>query len=858
MKRQNEFQDERVNKQHPPRISQSLLNQLLGGDRGFEELGDLEECFRILLHKKGRFYAANWYRIQVYRYLPTIIKNLIYWRTVMFRNYLKTALRCLLRHRSVSLINIFGLSVGIACAMLILLWVDGQLSMDKSQVNRDQIYRLETEDWASMPTIFRRAFPKFSEIEQFVQFNAWQRPVLKYQDRMFEIEDFVFVDSNVFDMFTFKFLQGDPTAALEAPFSLVLTESESRRIFGAENPIGKILRYDNRFDYAVTGVIADPHDFDVRIGALAPLQDLIEIKQRKTFLDERNWNFLTYLLLAKNTDVSILEDKLNPLLNQLETGEGDNYFLRPFKEIYFARGIKREGGVKHGNLQLLVLFAAAAVFILLIACFNFINLITARASLRSKEISMRKVVGAQRSHLALQFMGETWLTVVFASLLAALLIRLLDPLVGQLLGTEILHSWTNPKFLMGMLVIVVFTCLATGIYPSLYLSSLNPFLLLKRMHPTGKKEFLLRKVLIVLQFSIAIFLVICAAVVYRQTSFMQSQDMGFTQSPILNITLRGELETRNKSAFRHRLLSFSGIDAVSFSSQPPGNITNTNTWTVRGQEKAMRIINTDPEYLELMELELVKGRNLSRDRPTDVARSYIINQEAARFLEFQFPVGERVDANFGASQIIGVVKDFHFNSLHNRIEPLAIAWYEPWANVAHVKISGSDVPSSIEQVGSVWQELCPDFPFVYTFMDENFARQHIQEKKIAEILKYCVLLAVILSCLGLFGLAAFIAEDRTKEIGIHKVLGASIPGILLLLLLSKSFSRWVLLRNVIAWSTAYFAADQWIKDFAYRTSIGWDIFLMAAGVTLLVALAAVISQTLRSALADPVESLRRE
>jgi len=856
MKRQNKHQGKKVNKQHPPKICQFLLNQLLGKDRGFEELGDLEEYFRVIYQEKGRFYAAHWYRIQVCRYLPVIIKNFIYWRTVMFRNYLKTALRCLIRHRSISLINIFGLSVGIACAMLILFWVDGQLSMDKSQVNREQIYRLETEDWASMPTIFRRAFPKFSEVEQFVQFNTWQRPVLKYQDRMFEIEDFVFVDSNVFDMFTFNFRQGDPAAALEAPFSLVLTESESRRIFGDENPIGKILRYDNHFDYAVTGVIADPHDFHVRIGALAPLKDLIEIKERRTFLEERNWNFLTYLLLAKNTDIRILEDKLNPLLNQLETGEEDNYFLRPFKEIYFARSIKHEGGVKHGNLQLLVLFAAAAVFVLLIACFNFINLITARASLRSKEISMRKVVGAERSHLALQFMGETLLTVVVASFLAVLLMRLLQPVVGRLLGNGILHPWGDPKFLIGMLVIVVFTCLAAGVYPSLYLSSLNPSRLIKGTHPAGKKESPLRKVLIVLQFSISIFLIICAAMVYRQTSFMQSQDLGFTQSPVLNITLRGDLQTRNKSAFRQRLLSHSGIDAVSFASQALGNITNTNTWMVHGQEKAMRIINTDPEYLELMGLELVEGRNLSRDMRTDVARSYIINQEAVRFLEFQSPVGERIDANFGASRIIGVVKDFHFNSLHNRIEPLAIAWYEPWANVAHIKISGSDVPGAIKQVGSVWKELCPDFPFVFTFMDEDFARQYIQEQKLAEILKYFVLLAVVLSYLGLFGLAAFVAEDRTKEIGIRKVLGASIPGILLML--SKNFSRWVLLGNIIAWPAAYFAVHQWMKNFPYRTSIGWNIFLLAAGLTLLVALVAVSSQALRAALANPVKSLRWE
>jgi putative ABC transport system permease protein len=303
-------------------------------------------------------------------------------------------------------------------------------------------------------------------------------------------------------------------------------------------------------------------------------------------------------------------------------------------------------------------------------------------------------------------------------------------------------------------------------------------------------------------------------------------------------------------------LSHPGINAVSFASQALGNVTNTNTWMVHGREKAVRIINTDPEYLALMGLELVEGRNLSRERLTDVARSYIINQEAAHFLELPSPVGERIDANFGSSQIIGVVKDFHFNSLHNRIEPLAIAWYEPWANVAQVKISGSEVPSAIEYVGSVWKELCPGFPFVYTFMDEDFARQYIQEQKLAEILKYFVLLAVMLSCLGLFGLAAFIAEDRTKEIGIRKVLGASIPRILMML--SKNFSRWVLLGNIIAWPLAYVVVHQWMKNFPYRTSIGWDIFLMAAGVTLLVALAAVSSQTLRAALANPVESLRWE
>ena len=388
--------------------------------------------------------------------------------------YLKTAYRNIFRHKGISFINIAGMALGIACSLSILLWVDMELHFDTVVDKQDRIYRLEAENWVCLPTKFRQAVLALPEVEQIVQFNSWETPTLKYQEKLFDAEHFVFADKNIFDVFSLPLLEGNPKTALENPLSLVLTESEAKKIFGRENPIGRTIRYDNTFDFTVTGVLQDT-DFHVKFNALAPFESLPVIKGRKNFLSELNWNFSTYLLLNENTNNPLLEEKIHKTLNEIDSGlEEDIFFLRPFREIYFASGLKHEKGVQHGNKQMLILFSAIGIFILLIACINFINLSTARSSLRAKEIGVRKVVGADQRSLFSQFMGETFL-ITFISLTAALvLMKLLLPILSRLAGKSILLNFSDPRLIMGIILIFLFAGLTAGIFPAVFLSSFSP------------------------------------------------------------------------------------------------------------------------------------------------------------------------------------------------------------------------------------------------------------------------------------------------------------------------------------------------------------------------------------------------
>jgi ABC-type antimicrobial peptide transport system permease subunit len=658
-------------------------------------------------------------------------------------------------------------------------------------------------------------------------------------------------------VFTLPFLKGDPRTALAAPLSLVLTQSEAQRIFGDEDPLGKTVRYENRFDFNVTGVMQDVEDLHVKMKYLAPFESLPQITGRPDFLSELNWNHLTYLLLNENTDIPSLEHKLNQALAEVDASiKTERFFVRPFTEIYFASGLKHEKGALHGNFQMLILFSAVALFILLIACINFINLSTARSTLRAKEIGIRKVVGADQRNLFRQFMGETLLVAFIAQIFALAIVVLALPTFSRLAGKQVMFSITDSRLIGGLVLVFLFTGFTSGLFPSLVLSAFSPIAALRGRNLKSHKASPLRKILIVFQFAVSIFLIIGTVTVYRQLHYMKTKDLGFDQKQVINVHLKGDLLRRKKSLFKELLLQNPDISRVCFSGQEPGVITNTNTWRVQGQGKPMRIINTDPEYIDFMGLELIEGRNLSWDRRTDVARAYVINQEAARLLGFESPVGQTVRANFGESRIIGIIKDYHYNSLQNKIGPLGICWYERWADIAHIKISGRRIAQTISFIESLWTDVCPDFPFNYSFLDQDFARHYYQEDRLGNILKYFVALAVFLSCLGLFGLSAFLAEQKTKEIGIRKILGSSSLGIMALF--SKDFSRWVLLANVFAWPVAYLVSHTWLQSFPYRIGVSVWTLVLSAAVALFISLLTVSYQSFKAATATPLEALRYE
>jgi putative ABC transport system permease protein len=835
---------------------------------------EFDELFREELQLRGPESARRAYRIQFVLSLPGLIANYIFWEVAMLKNYLTIAWRNLGRNKVISLINVAGLALGMACALLIFLWVDGELSVDRTQPNGDRIFRLEEGDWADLQTRYRKVFDTLPEIEKYVQFSSWEKPILRVGDRLFDSRDLVFADDAVFDVFKFDFLRGSPDAVFSDPYSLVLSKSEAERLFGADDPMGKTVVLDNAFSFTVTGVVADPNNFHIEWKAMGPFKTLPALKGRPNFLDLTNDNFPTYLLFRPNTNIPEFEGKLAAAINAIRGAHGPKEFsLRPFLDIYFARDeVVRESGVKHGNMTLVILFSAVAVLILLIACVNFINLVTARSSSRIKEISVRKAAGAVRKNLLVQFLGETSLTVFAALLLALVLVAVFLPAFVRLTGETLDINWAGGKWLGGVLAVFLFTALVSGLGPALHLSSLDPVVLMSRRGTRASGRISFRTVLIVFQFAVGTFLIIGALVVLGQFDYMVSKGLGYGQEQILLVPLKGELKEplqvlrarlqegklfgETKGVFKQRLLQNSDIRGVTFITQSPGALTNTNTWSVRGERKPMIIMQTDPDFVDVLGLEIVSGRNLSWDRESDLGLRYLVNEAAVPYLGLDPLSGEAFQANFGQSQIIGVVKDFHFQTLHQKIGPMAIVWFDGWTDTAAIKISGTNIPRAIAHIRDAWGEVNPNAPFGYTFMDEAVGRLYAAEARLGRILEAFVWLAVFLSCLGLFGLSAYVAAQKTKEIGVRKVLGAKASEIVVLL--SKDFSRWVLLANLFAWPAAYAFSVKWLQRFAYRMRLGPGPFLWASVLALLVALLTMSFHTIKAATANPADALRHE
>lgn len=780
----------------------------------------------------------------------------------MFINYIKVAIRNIIKHKGISFINIFGLAVGMTCAILIILWVQVQLSYDSGQVNRDRLYRLESESWVVMPPYLRETAVVFPEVEQAIRFYFWVEPTLKHNENIFTVTEFALVDDPVFEVFNFDFIAGNPETALESPFSLILTESIAKRLFRDDDPMGKMVQMNNRYDYTVTGVIKDVKKFHMYINAFASVNDMTRLAGNNDFLTSRNYNFSIYLLVHPEANIPDLIQKINARAAEADRYQGDSLLLRPFNDIYFANFLQHEKNTKHGNIHLVVVFSIIAVLILVIACINFVNLTIAKTKTREKEIAVRKVVGARRSSIQKQFFGETLIIVLISLLLALFLTRLLLPSFNTLTGEDISLFPFNLELIFLISGVMVFTAFVSGIYPSFYLSVLEPVLVLKGKSGKGRKSSILSKLLIAFQFVISISLIIATITVVKQLNYMQDSDLGMNYEQTLTSTLRGEKFQgdrekilSSKQAFKERLLTNPAIRGVTFLNQLPGRITNTWTWALPDREDGIpvRVINADPDFIDLMEIEVIEGRNFSYETQTDLDYRFLMNQEAIKQLGLPDPVGSTT--NSGAYTIIGVVKDFHYNSLHTRIEPMAISW-SYWTRRACIKMAGNNIRDTIQHVENVYKEFCPGFALEYSFLDETFARQYESEKRLEKLLQYFVSLAIIISCLGLFALTAFVAEQKTKEIGIRKVLGSTKTGIFLLL--SKSFTKWVLIANIISWPIAYYILDNWLKSFAYRININVMIFVLSGLLALLIALLTVGYQAIRAASANPVDCLRYE
>jgi putative ABC transport system permease protein len=785
----------------------------------------------------------------------------------MIRSYLKIAFRNLIRHKWFSFLNISGLAIGMVCTLLILFWVQHELSYDRYNENGRNIYRIlqhiqysEIVTWAinqgPLGPALKEEIPEIEEQARFC-FSRWR---IKYNDQVF-VDSGGYTDPSLFKMFTLPFVKGDPETALADPRSVVLTEELAKKIFGAEDPLGKTILVADEYDFKVSGVLKNiPDNSHFRFEFLANMDFAKEVG--RTVDKWKNSQFTTYVQLPESASLEDVNKKIYNFLDAKPTLEDwEKLSLQPLFKIHLASGIGYDA-FGTGNAKYVVIFSIAALFILMIACINFMNLSTARSLLRSKEVGLRKVVGAFRGQLIRQFLGEAVFQSLIAMILAVGLGILLLPAFNQLARKSFAADmFIRSDIILGCLAIVLVTGILAGCYPAFILSGFRPVAVLKGTAQTVGKGSVFRRLLVVFQFSVAVILMVGSLVIYSQIHFMMNKDLGYEKENLVTLDLNGTVQ-KNFEAFKNELIGNPNILNVTRVSGLPtyGYYFSNSRWNWEGKDPDKDILFrakfVDYDYLETLGVQVVIGRNFSQDYGAD-EMAIIINETSQKAMGFDDPIGKRVtlgeDNEF---HIIGVVKDFHYVSLRTEIEPLILLLDPERSSSIVVRIQSENTPQTLEFMGGVWKRFAGDFEYDYRFLDERLDALYRSEKRVGRIINIFTILSIFVSCLGLFGLASFMALRRTKEIGIRKVLGATVSGIVVLL--TKEFSRWVLVANLIAWPLSYLAMNRWLEEFPYRADIKLWIFLGTGLATFMVAILTVSYQSLRAALSNPADSLRYE
>jgi putative ABC transport system permease protein len=790
----------------------------------------------------------------------------------MIKHYLKTAFRNIYRNFGYSLINFIGLSIGITLFILIMLYVHNEYSYDKFNENYNRIYRFEFGDAESVHLPSAAGLDAqdwFPEIEKVVRFKSWGSFVLNYETKAFKIPKVMLADSSFFDVFTTRFILGDPKTAFDVSNSIILTERVAKIFFGDKDPLGQILKTTQGYELVVKGVIQEFPNFHIQIDALIPFNLLGVINSKEFLRSYGTWQFQTYFLLPESFDNKNLAEKLvNKFKERWTDWEDPLITLRPLKDVYFADHTKADFGVVHGNKTNVKLFFAIGIFIIFIACINFINLTTAKAATRATEVGIKKVHGAFKRQLVFQFLSESILIIFISFLVAITLVQLLLPAYNNLIQKELSFiEIVNPLFVIISIAGIFLTGIIAGIYPSFYLTAFNSVSVLKGEKTRGKSAAIFRKILIIIQFTISVALIISTLTVQKQLNYLKNKDMGFTKENILTIGLNSNIKSQ-KEAFKQKLLEHPEILGVSYSGGTISSIRNTEGFDFNsdGELTSIQLHPIDPEYLDLYEIELLEGRNFSFDNKTDHQQKIILNEEAVK--QSGLKMGSTAGTIFHRDswyftalpskecEVIGVFKDFHYRSLHENIGPQGLVWNEEWLGAINIKIRPENTKKTIELIETVFKEFSNNIPFEYTFVNEEIDNLYKSDNQLGKFFRYFALIAIIIAMLGLFGLAAFIAESRTKEIGIRKALGSSVSKIVLMI--SKEFFKWVIIANLIAIPIAYYGMNKWLQTFAFKVKITPDIFILSAIISLLIALLTVLYQALKAARSNPADSLRYE
>lgn len=783
----------------------------------------------------------------------------------MLKSYFKIALRNILKQKGHSFINISGLAVGLACTLLILMWVQDELNYDTFHKNGDRISRVvENQRYGSgdafqtpqtpapLSAVLKNEFPEIETTTRVL--FTFNKLLFNYKDQRFYESNGLYVDPEFLSMFSFSLAAGQADMALKDPNSIILTKNLAQKYFGSEDPVGKSIKVNN-YNLVVTGIFEEiPRQSHLQFDFLIPAERLRMDAPERFEPWGNNW-LRTYVMLKPNSDYRQVTEKISGVIKKHNEQSKTELFLQPMTDIY----LRTDFNQTPSRMNYVYTLSAIAALILLIACINFTNLSTARSIKRSREVGLRKVVGADRFQLVRQFLGESFFLTLISMGVALVLIEIVLPFFNDLTGKSLNMRLFDSGMGLMLLFMVIVTGILSGMYPAFVLSGYQPVQVLKGAFQKSAKGVRLRQILVTVQFSLSIALIISAAFIYQQLEFMQHKSLGYEREHLIQIPLRGEtLKTYN--TFKERLLQNSRIVNISASNQPISSF-GSNTWGFKwpGQKEGEKVLTTftaiDYEYLKTMRMQLVIGREFSKEFPTDSA-NVIINEKAVQAMNLKDPLSAQLEFSGMTLNVVGVVKDFHYQSVRSEIIPLVFIYRPELFQGVFVKIQSNDIAATVKEIENEWLTINPAHPFEFNFVDEEIDKLYRSEQQLSKIYNSFAVLAVFISCLGLFGLASFATEQRTKEIGIRKVLGASISRIVTAL--ATEFVKLVLLANLIGWPVAYMLMSRWLQDFAYRIDINILTFIIAGLATLIIAIATVSYQALRAATANPVEALKYE
>lgn len=805
----------------------------------------------------------------------------------MLKNYLKIAWRNLLRKKVYSAINITGLAVGVACCVLITMYVQDELSYDRYNTNINNIYRVlhayrnikdvdvkappspqEYQVWGNAP-VGAALSADFPEVKKVTQFTSPFTYLLEHNDRRFQQDGLLFADSATFDIFSWRMLAGNPKKALETPYSIVLTKSTAQKYFGNENPVGQTLRAEGQFALNVTGVMEDvPANSHFTFNGLVSMNTFRQMRPG-IFSEWGYIDFYTYFIVPEHTDMKTMEAKIPGFVaRHVPKDDNETYTLafEPLAAAYLHSQAGRQPGVT-GNLSNVYIFSLIAVFILLIACINFINLSTARSMERAREVGVRKAVGAYQKGLVYQFLTESILLSLIAVVLAIVLVLVALPAVSEISGKPL--NWRlllSLKLAPAILCMPLILGLLAGSYPAWVLARFRPVEVLKGQFRSSGNGVILRKALVVIQFSLSVALIAGTAIVYSQLKHLRSHTLGFRQDQMLVINYAGDDKVNQSiDAVKAALARNPAVQSITASRAVPGDFFPNASTLVELRNGDMKVetpalYEVDYDFIPAYEMKMAAGRAYSRDFPSDVEQSLLLNEAAAKLYGYAKPediIGKRFEQWGRKGQVIGIVKDFNYQSLHKKVEPLVIRMAPSYVlNKISLRIKTDNLPQTIKELEKTWSSLAPHRPFLYTFLDQAFNLQYKQDEHFGELFAAFAALTIFIACLGLFGLATYATEQRVKEIGIRKVLGASVSSIISLL--SSDFIRLVLIAIVIATPAVWWAMQQWLQSYAYRIEIQWWMIGLAGILAVTTAMITVSFLAMKAAFMNPIKALKTE